>query len=83
MNDSTDPDAIVTLGAVFFLLPFATLFILLPPKLSHFFVETYCQCLVPAEFERLLLPHQMPMMMVVAIVVSQNTAVIHTADQWG
>src|ERR1019366_6185194 len=74
-NASTDPDETVTRADVL-LVAFATFFIFFPPKLSDLIIEPPGQCLVPRELERFLLSREVPMMVVVAIVVAEDTPVI-------
>jgi hypothetical protein len=80
MNASTDPAETVTRGEGFFLAVFATFFILFSPKLVNLIIEPLGQCLISGELGRFLPTHEVSMMAAVAIVVAQDTPVVHTAD---
>ena len=80
MNALTDPLETVTRRDVFFLVGFVAFFIFFPPKLSDLVIELNSQCLVPGELERLLLSHEVPVMAVMAVVITEDTPVIHSAD---
>jgi hypothetical protein len=52
-----------------------------PPKLVKFLVETLQQSIVRDELDSLGLSHEMPVMIAVAVVISQNPAMVHAADE--
>lgn len=80
MNASTDPDETVTRGDVF-LVGFPTFFIFDPPEIADLMIELPGQCFVFGELERFLLPHEMPMMVVVAVVLPEYPPVVRTANR--
>jgi hypothetical protein len=51
-----------------------------PPKLMKFLIKTHHYGIVRNRLDRLGLSHEMPMMIAVAVVVSQNPAMVHAAD---
>lgn len=79
MNASTDPDETVTHGDAF-LVRFPTFFIFAPPEIADLVIEPPGQRLVSRELERLLLSHEVPMMVVVAVVVPEYPSVVYPAD---
>jgi hypothetical protein len=81
MNASTDPDETVTRGDLF-LLGFATSFIFVPPEIADLIIEPPGQRFVSGELERFLLTHEVPMMVVVAVVVPEYPPVVHPANRW-
>jgi len=79
MNASTDPDETVTRGDVF-LVGFPTFFIFAPPEIADFIIEPRRQRLVSGELDRFLLSHEVPMMVVVAVVVPEHPPVVRPED---
>src|SRR5271157_2093929 len=79
-NSSTVPDDTVTRGDTL-LLGLAMFFIFLPPKLPDLAIELRGQCLVPGKLERLLLSHEVPVMVAVAVVVAEHPPIIRAADR--
>ena len=79
MNASTDPDETVTRGDVF-LAGFPTFFIFAPPEIADFIIEPRRQRILSGELERFLLSHEVPMMVVVAVVVPEHPPVVRPAD---
>jgi hypothetical protein len=79
MNVSTVPDDTVT-GRGPFLMVFVPFFIFFSPKLSDLVIEVHRQCLVPSEFERFLLSHEVAVMVIVAVVISKHAPIIDPAD---
>jgi hypothetical protein len=81
MNASTDPDETVTRGDLF-LVGFATSFIFVPPEITDLIIEPPGQRFVSGELERFLLTHEVPMIVVVAVVVPEYPPVVHPANRW-
>ena len=80
MNASTDPDETVIRGDLF-LVGFATFFIFVPPEIADLIIEPPCQRLVSSEHERFLLTHEVPMMVVMAVVVPEYPPVVRSANR--
>jgi len=80
MNTSTDLDETVTRGDLF-LVGFATPFIFRPPEIANLIIEPRGQRLVSGELERFLLTHEVPMMMVVAVIVTEHPPVVRPANR--
>jgi hypothetical protein len=79
MKASTVPDDTVTRRGMF-LMAFATFFIFFSPKLSDLVIELNGQRLVPGELEQFLPSHEVPVMVVVAVVVPEHASVIYPTD---
>ena len=82
MNTSTDLDETVTRGDLF-LMGFATSFIFLPPEIADLIIEPPRQRFVSGELERFLLPHEVPMVVVVAVVIPEYPPVVHPRKSLG